>query len=113
MAGIGDLLCAVLLKRIKGLLGDVKTQFADKIGVAGLPFDGMASLDFAFHRALLTAQLTLPNFFATAGGEPFNARVVLHTDNGSGLALPRTLSQPIEPLTLLFFTMPIGIAGRP
>jgi hypothetical protein len=69
---------------------------ADRIGVAGLPFDGRMSLDFTYHRAELTAQLTLPNFFSTDGGDPFNATVVLHTDNHTGLELDQIHLGPLN-----------------
>lgn len=72
------------------------STFAKKIGVAGLPFDGQASVDFSFHRALVTAQITMPNFFSTDGGDPFNAKVVLHTDNGSGLQLDQIALGPLN-----------------
>jgi hypothetical protein len=69
---------------------------ADRIGVAGLPFDGQIGLDFVFHRAELTASITMPNFFSTDGGEPFNASVVLHTDNQSGLQLDQIHLGPLN-----------------
>lgn len=69
---------------------------ADRIGVGGLPFDGQIGLDFAYHRAELTARLTMPNFFSTDGGEPFNASVVLHTDNHTGLALDQIHLGPVN-----------------
>jgi hypothetical protein len=72
------------------------STFAKKIGVAGLPFDGQASVDFSFHRALVTAEITMPNFFSTDGGEPFNAKVVLHTDNNSGLELDQIALGPLN-----------------
>jgi PKD domain len=69
---------------------------ADRIGVAGLPFDGQIGLDFVYHAAELTASLTMPNFFSTAGGEPFKASVVLRTDNQTGLQLDQIHLGPVN-----------------
>jgi PKD repeat protein len=69
---------------------------ARRVGVAGLDFDGRIGLDFLYHRAELTASITMPSFFSTAGGEPFNAAVVLHADNHSGLQLDQIHLGPLN-----------------
>jgi PKD repeat protein len=63
------------------------SEQADRIGVAGLPFDGDIGLDLIYHRAQLPVHVTLPNVFTLGDGDPVQAAVTLSTDNTGGFKL--------------------------
>jgi hypothetical protein len=62
---------------------------AKRIGIGEFPFDGSIGLDFAYHRAQLPVQVTLPDVFSAdpSSSDPIHGAVTLATDNSHGLLL--------------------------